>query len=473
MIYITPLGQRTSSPIIQESPGRHQRCGVLAGAHLGVHRAKETQRRGTSELVRPLKNLEWPSSHCQSLTQDHNYILCQLILLPFLSLEKIPHLRNHWGCFLKMPVWQGDRGHHSAFSLIWRDRVKLKRGSSAPSPKTLSIPLSLGGLPRSVLRPPLSVWHQQHCKRLTKNRKPGGQRGRPEGRLNQARCDGCSSGPRSPEDTANKTAPCILFCTFLPSSSSSLCLYSSQHSTKRCPLSWMSPRCLVTSQSAWMSTRWCISTSKNYFTYVFFFLHFAWKKKKKKKKQKMFLSLKTTLIFKRRRIVMKRQQGGCATSHTTSSCSTTLHPGSMCMSSSVSSQQHTFICKGATATVHTWQKTHGTYWKVLWTYRVRLSVDPINVCPIWSSPTNWTFQDLRIIIFWTCEYVNSLMWITPPDSLVSSQLSLASQQLWVSGWEQDVGERGVVLGGGGVHDRHGDPCVWEAVQTWQGWVYWL
>lgn len=73
----------------------------------------------------------------------------------FLSLEKTPHLRNHWGCFLKVPVWQSDRGHHSAFSLIWKDQVKFKRGSSSPSLKTLSTPPSLT-TPHPTI--PASAW---------------------------------------------------------------------------------------------------------------------------------------------------------------------------------------------------------------------------------------------------------------------------------------------------------------------------
>lgn len=54
-------------------------------------------------------------------------------------------------------MWQSDRGHHSAFSLIWKDQVKFKRGSSSPSQKTLSTPPSL---PSTSPHPtiPASAW---------------------------------------------------------------------------------------------------------------------------------------------------------------------------------------------------------------------------------------------------------------------------------------------------------------------------
>lgn len=107
---------------------------------------------------------------------------------------------------LCMAGWQ--RTPLSAFSLIWKTWARLKRGSSAPSLKTLlstlqrhlAVPcLSLGGLPPLVLRPPQSVWYQRYCEGLTKNRKPGGRRGRPEGQLNQSLYDGWGAGARSPE----------------------------------------------------------------------------------------------------------------------------------------------------------------------------------------------------------------------------------------------------------------------------------
>ena len=106
----------------------------------------------------------------------------------FLSLEKTPHLRNHWGCFLKVSVWQGDRGHHSLpFSNLERPD-KIEKGVSVPSPKSLSTPapnLTISAAvrvdsPGRFLDLPLPVWYQLYCERLTKNRKPWGQLGRPE-----------------------------------------------------------------------------------------------------------------------------------------------------------------------------------------------------------------------------------------------------------------------------------------------------
>lgn len=42
---------------------------------------------------------------------------------------------------------------------------------------------------------------------LTKNRKPGGRRGRPEGQLNQSLHDGCSTGAGSPEMQQTRRTP--------------------------------------------------------------------------------------------------------------------------------------------------------------------------------------------------------------------------------------------------------------------------
>lgn len=112
--------------------------------------------------------LEWPSSYCQSLYRATIKFFTHLFFSSFLTLEETPLLRNHWGCFLKVPVWQGDRGHHSVFSLIWTDFAKLKRGFSAPFPKTLTAPAPYpatphhfshahGALPCSVLRSPTTT----------------------------------------------------------------------------------------------------------------------------------------------------------------------------------------------------------------------------------------------------------------------------------------------------------------------------
>lgn len=175
-------------------------------------RSKEMLRGRTSKLAQ-----SFTSTRVAILPLPVSHTRPPLNSLPTHSFPLFCLLRRHltWetteAVFLKVPAWQGDRGHYSAFSLIWKHQVKLKRGSSAPSLKTLSTPaslpstsprhphLSLGGLSQSVLRPPLSVWYQCYCERLTKNRKPEGRQGRPEGQLNQSLYDGCSVGARSPE----------------------------------------------------------------------------------------------------------------------------------------------------------------------------------------------------------------------------------------------------------------------------------
>lgn len=133
----------------------------------------------------------------------HSFPLPLFVSWEDTSLEK-PLRRLFKG--LCVAGWQ--RTPLSAFSLIWKTWARLKRGSSAPSLKTLlstlqrhpAVPcLSLGGLPPLVLRPPYSVWYQRYCERGTKNRKHGGRRGRLEGQRNQSLYDGCGAGARSPE----------------------------------------------------------------------------------------------------------------------------------------------------------------------------------------------------------------------------------------------------------------------------------
>lgn len=185
---------------------------------LRFHGAKDRHRVWTSKLPESFTNLECPSSYCQSSQRATIKFFTHLFFSSFFvswedtSLEKPLRLLFKGLC---VAGWQ--RTPLSAFSLIWKDRVKLKRGFSAPSPQTLSTPApsptlpphlqhGLGGLPWSVLRPPLSVWYQRYCERLTKNRKPGGRQGRPEGQLNQSLHDGCSMGARSPENAPGKMA---------------------------------------------------------------------------------------------------------------------------------------------------------------------------------------------------------------------------------------------------------------------------
>lgn len=154
---------------------------------LRIHGSKERHRGRTSKLPESFTNMEWPSSYCQSSHRATIKFFAHLFFSSFFvswedtSLEKPLRLLFKGPC---VAGWQ--RTPLSAFSLIWKDRVKLKRGFSAPSPKTLSTPAptpslpphpqrGLGGLPWSVLRPPLSVWYQWYCERLTKNRKPRGR----------------------------------------------------------------------------------------------------------------------------------------------------------------------------------------------------------------------------------------------------------------------------------------------------------
>lgn len=67
--------------------------------------------------------------------------LSGLLILLFFCLEKTPHLRNHWGCFLKVPRWQDDRGHHSLpFLSFGKTEWNWKGGPQLP-PWRPSLPL--------------------------------------------------------------------------------------------------------------------------------------------------------------------------------------------------------------------------------------------------------------------------------------------------------------------------------------------
>lgn len=127
---------------INQLPGKDQWCSFCAWAHLRFHGAKEPHRGRTSKLAQSFINarvaiLPLPVPHTEpqlNSSPSHSSSL-------FLSLEKTPHLRNHWGCFLKVPVWQGDRGHHSLpFLLFGKTGWNWKGGPQLP-PRRPSLPL--------------------------------------------------------------------------------------------------------------------------------------------------------------------------------------------------------------------------------------------------------------------------------------------------------------------------------------------
>lgn len=123
--------------------------------YLRFHRAKEAHGKGTSKLSWHFTNirvaiLPLPVPHTGP------------VILLFFCLEKTPHLRTHWGCFLKVSVWQGDRGHHSLPFLSfgkagwnWKGgpqlppwRPSLLQSSASRHPPPPPPPHRLGGLPR-------------------------------------------------------------------------------------------------------------------------------------------------------------------------------------------------------------------------------------------------------------------------------------------------------------------------------------
>lgn len=115
---------------------------------LRIHGSKERHRGRTRKLPESFTNLEWPSSYCQSSHRATIKFFAHLFFSSFFvswedtSLEKPLRLLFKGPC---VAGWQ--RTPLSAFSLIWKDRVKLKRGFSAPSPKTLSTPAPTPSLP--------------------------------------------------------------------------------------------------------------------------------------------------------------------------------------------------------------------------------------------------------------------------------------------------------------------------------------
>lgn len=117
----------------------------------------------TSDFTGPKRHTEKGQVNCLGTLQSIRVAILPLpvphtglVILLFFCLEKTPHLRNHWGCFLKVSVWQGDRGHHSLpFLSFGKTEGNWKGGPQLP-PWRPSLPLL--SPPQHLPTVPTTAW---------------------------------------------------------------------------------------------------------------------------------------------------------------------------------------------------------------------------------------------------------------------------------------------------------------------------